>query len=90
MSCERKAAAAIGKITVLDISAEGTQIVRAKLPLLGTTEVSDVTLAITYRKGAKGSSQLAELDSLWVAHKGRWVRIYTPTEYAAYKAGKCP
>jgi len=90
VSCERKAAAAIGKITVLDISAEGTQVVHTKLPLLGTVDVSDVTLAITYRKGTKGSSQIAELDSLWVAHKGHWVRIYTPTEYAAYKAGKCP
>jgi hypothetical protein len=90
VACERKAAAAIGKIKVLDVSAEGTQVVHTKLPLLGTVDVNDVTLAITYRKGAKGSSRIAELDSLWVAHKGHWVRIYTPGEYASYKAGKCP
>ncbi len=90
VACERKAAAAIGKIKVLDVSAEGTQVVNAKLPLLGTVDVNDVTLAVTYRKGAQTSSQIAEVDSLWVAHRGHWVRIYSPSEYALYKAGKCP
>ena len=90
VSCERKAAAGIGKIKVLDVAAEGTNVVQAKLPLLGSVAVNDVTLAVVYRKGAEQSSRIAELDSLWVSHRGRWVRIYTPAEYKAYKAGRCP
>jgi hypothetical protein len=90
VSCERKAAGDVGKITVLHVAAEGTNVVTAKLPLLGSVAVNDVTLAVVYRKGAEKSSRIAELDSLWVSHRGKWVRIYTPTEYKAYKAGRCP
>ena len=60
------------------------------LPLLGTVDVNDVTLAVTFRRGTEKAHRLSELDSLWVSNNGRWVRIYTPSEYAAYKAGKCP
>ncbi len=90
VACERKASAGIGKIKVLDVSAEGTQVIQTKMPLLGAVDVNDVTLAVIYRKGAEKSSRIAEVDSLWVAHKGHWVRVYTSGEYAAYKAGKCP
>jgi hypothetical protein len=90
VACERQAAAAVGKITIVGISAEGTRVFRTKLPLLGTVNVNAVTVAVTYRRGGSKSAQIAEIDSLWVAHKGRWVRIYTPADYAAYKAGNCP
>jgi hypothetical protein len=90
VACERKAAAAIGTIKVLGVAAEGTRVIRAKLPLLGTVSVNDVTLAITYRKGTAKTSSTAELDSLWVSNRARWVRVLTPTEYQAYKVGKCP
>jgi hypothetical protein len=58
------------------------------VPALGTQDVNDVTLAITFKQG--GQTRIAEVDSLWVAYKGGWVQIYTPDEYNAYKAGKCP
>ncbi len=90
VACERKAAAAAGKITVVDVSAEGTRVFTAKLPLLGNVKVNDVTLAITYRQGSARTSQIAEFDSLWVSHRGRWVRIYAPADYQAYKSGRCP
>ena len=60
------------------------------VPALGTVDVNDVTLAVTFRKGNQKVNQIAEVDSLWVAYKGRWVQIYTPDEVTAYKAGKCP
>jgi hypothetical protein len=90
VQCERKAAAGVGPIEIVDVSAEGTRVIRAKLPLLGTANVSDVTLAIIYRKGKQTTSQVAEVDSLWVSNRGHWVRVYAQTDYAAYKAGKCP
>jgi hypothetical protein len=90
IACERRAAAAIGKIEVVGVSAEGTQVIRTKLPLLGTVSVNDVTLAVTFRKGTEKASRIAELDSLWVSNRSKWVRVLTPTEYTAYKAGKCP
>ncbi len=68
----------------------GTRVFTAKLPLLGNVKVNDVTLAITYRQGSARTSQIAEFDSLWVSHRGRWVRIYAPADYQAYKSGRCP
>jgi hypothetical protein len=90
VACERKAAAAVGKITVVNVAALGTQVITAKLPLLGKVDVNDVTLAVTFRRAGSRNALIAQIDSLWVAHKGRWVRIYAPTEYAAYRAGRCP
>jgi len=90
VACERKAASAIGKIAVLRIAAEGSRVVRSNLPLLGTVNITDVTLAVTFRKGDEKASRVAELDSLWVPDRARWVRVLTPNEYRAYKAGTCP
>ena len=88
VACERKAAAGVGKIVVASVQAEGTSVYHTSMPGLGKVDVNDVTLAITFRRG--GSTQLAEVDSLWVLYKGRWVQLYSPDEYKAYAAGKCP
>ena len=77
-------------MTVGSVQAEGTSVYHVNVPEIGTVDVNDVTLAITFRKGASTQTQIAEVDSLWVAYKGRWVQIYTPDEVTAYKAGKCP
>jgi hypothetical protein len=90
VACERKAAAGLGKIKVIAVQAEGTSVFHMKMPLLGTVDVNDVTLAITFRRPSDKVDQIAEVESLWVANRGRWVHVYTPDEYNAYKAGKCP
>jgi hypothetical protein len=90
VACERKAAAGLGKIKVIGVQAEGTSVYHVTLPLLGAVDVNDVTLAITFRRPADKANQLAEVESFWVANRGRWVHVYTPDEYKAYKAGKCP
>ena len=90
VACERQASAGLGKIKVIGVQAEGTSVYHVKLPLLGTVDVNDVTLAITFRRGTSKTDQIAEVESLWVANHGRWVHVYTPDEYNAYKAGKCP
>jgi hypothetical protein len=90
VACERKAAAGLGKIKVIGVQAEGTSVYHVTLPLLGAVDVNDVTLAITFRRSADKANQLAEVESFWVANRGRWVHVYTPDEYKAYKAGKCP
>jgi hypothetical protein len=88
VACERKSASALGTVKIVGVDAEGTSVYRTKVPALGTQDVNDVTLAITFKQG--GQTRIAEVDSLWVAYKGGWVQIYTPDEYNAYKAGKCP
>jgi len=88
VACERRNAAALGQIKVADVDAEGTSVFHTTMPALGTVDVNDVTLAITFRRG--NQAQIAEVESLWVAYKGRWVHLYSPDEYKAYKAGKCP
>ena len=90
VACERRAAAGLGKITVASVQAEGTAVYRTTVPALGKVDVDDVTLAITFRRGGSTQTQTAEVDSLWVLHKGRWVHLYSPDEYKAYAAGKCP
>jgi hypothetical protein len=90
VACERQASAGLGKIKVIGVQAEGTSVYHVKLPLLGTVDVNDVTLAITFRRGTGKTNQIAEVESLWVANHGRWVHVYSPDEYNAYKAGKCP
>ena len=75
---------------VLAAAAEGTSVYHTAMPALGTVDVNDVTLAVTFRKGAEKPLRLAEVESLWVLYKGHWVHLYSPAEYNAYKAGKCP
>jgi len=90
VSCERKLAASVGKITVKNVQAEGTRVIPATLPLLGKVQVNGVTMAVTYtRPGVKGNS-VAEVESYWVPLGSKYVRILLPAEYNAYKAGRCP
>jgi hypothetical protein len=90
IACERKNAAALGQIEVVGVQAEGTSVYHTAMPALGKVDVNDVTLAITFRPGTGKQEQIAEVESLWVSYKGRWVHLYSPDEYRAYKAGKCP
>jgi hypothetical protein len=90
VSCERKLAGSVGRIVVKNVQAEGTRVIPATVPLLGKVQVNGVTMAITYtRPGVKGSN-VAEVESYWVAYKGKYVRVLLPAEYGAYKAGRCP
>src|SRR4051812_41140156 len=68
VACERKNAAAVRKLRIVSVAAEGTSVYHAAMPALGTGDVNDVTLAITFRES--GRQQIAEVDSLWVAYKG--------------------
>jgi hypothetical protein len=90
VACERRNAAALGRIAVVSVDAEGTSVFHTAMPALGKVDVNDVTLAVAFRRGAGKPLQLAEVESLWVLYKGRWVHLYSPEEYNAYKAGKCP
>jgi hypothetical protein len=90
VACETKAAAGLGKLTIKGVAAEGTSVFHVTLPLLGAVDVNDVTLAVTFRRGAAKQDQIAEVESLWVANRGHWVHALTPDEYKAYKADKCP
>jgi hypothetical protein len=90
VACERRNADALRQVTVRSVQAEGTSVYHVSVPELGTVDVNDVTLAIAFRKDARTKTRIAEVDSLWVSYKGRWVQIYTPDEVTAYKAGKCP
>ena len=65
---------ALGTVKIVSVDAEGTSVYRTKVPVLGTEDVNDVTLAITFKQG--GQTRIAEVDSLWVAYKGGWVQIY--------------
>jgi hypothetical protein len=90
VGCERKNAAGLEGVTVTRVDPEGTSVYHLKLPGIGTVDVNDVTLAITFRRGSSKQAKIAEVESLWVSYKGRWVQVYSPDEYAAYKAGRCP
>jgi hypothetical protein len=90
VACERKNAAALGQVKIVNVAAEGTSVYHTAMPAIGTVDVNDVTLAVTFRKGAEKQLRLAEVESLWVLYQGHWVHLYSPAEYNAYKAGKCP
>ena len=90
VACERKNAAALGQLSIVGVQAEGTSVFHEAMPALGTVDVNAVTLAITFRQGVQKQDRIAEVESLWVTYKGRWVQLYSPDEYNAYKAGKCP
>ena len=72
VACERKNAAALRQVNVGSVQAEGTSVYHVNVPEIGTVDVNNVTLAITFRKGTSTQTQIAEVDSLWVAYRGRW------------------
>jgi hypothetical protein len=88
-SCKRKEAqkrAGIGWYSVRAIDAYPD---RMKLPLLGTVRVTAVTLLarITDRTGVTGTI----IDThLWVKVGSHWKGLWTPEQYRAYKAHRCP
>ena len=90
VSCERKAAAGLGKLNIKGVQAQGTRVFQATLPLLGKVEVEGVTLLITYSRANVKGNKLAEVELFWVKNGGKYARIVVPDEYTAYKAGRCP
>jgi hypothetical protein len=91
VACERAAAAGVGTIKIVSVAAQGTRVFRTDVPLLGSNvAVNDVTLAITFRRGNEKTNRTGDFESYWVAYKGGWARVFTPTAYEAYRAGKCP
>jgi hypothetical protein len=78
-----------GSIKIKRISVSGARRLPSTLPLLGKVTLVDVTLQVLYTLPGERTLQAGVLFAYWVRSKGRWYAVWLPTQYSAYKAGKC-
>ncbi len=89
-ACQAVSRKAAGNLHVTDVSENITTSATQAVPLIGTTFVYDVELIVTYSTHSKLPNGLTQLDLYFVPRKGKWVQVLTPSDYRAYKAGRCP
>ncbi len=89
IACEKKNAQGI-KIKVRAVESEGVLSTAAKLPLLGSSIVDQVKLAVIFSSSASTQDQATEVTvyGLWTGTS--WTRVMTTSDYNTYKAGGCP
>ena len=87
-SCKRKLAAKRG-VTWIDVRALSDYPDRVKLPLLGTIRVTAVTLQGKFADRTRGFGTASDTH-LVVKIGSEWKALWTPEQYRAYKAHRCP
>ncbi len=65
-------------------SAWSTKILR-----FGNVRMIDVTVAVYYTLPHKKTLHVGLEHAYWVKVKGKWYAVWLPSQYSAYKAGKC-
>jgi len=91
-SCKRTLAKKRG-LEFFDVRATDAYPDRVTLPLLGTIPVIAVTLQAHYlnhREGVDGGVGSASDTHLFVRVGSEWKALWTPEQYRAYKAHRCP
>lgn len=76
-------------VKIKRISVSGTRRLQSTLPLLGKVTLIDVSLQVLYTLPGEKSLNAGLLYAYWVKTKGKWYAVWLPTQYDAYKAGKC-
>jgi hypothetical protein len=87
-SCKRKLAAKRG-VTWIEVRAIDAYPDRVTLPLLGTIRVTAVSLQATV-EDRNGTFGTASDTHLLVKVGSEWKGLWTPEQYRAYKAHRCP
>jgi hypothetical protein len=87
--CEASLAKSTGSIRISRIAVALTRRLHSTLPVLGRVTLVDVTLQFLYRLHGQKKLHASVLSAYWVKVKGKWYAVWLPTQYSAYKAGKC-
>jgi hypothetical protein len=89
IACEKKNAEGMN-IKVRAVQSEGVLSQPAKLPLLGSSIVDQVKLAVIFSTVPVTQDQATEVTvyALWTGTA--WTRVMTTSDYNTYKAGGCP
>jgi hypothetical protein len=87
-SCKRKLAEERG-VVFFDVQAIDAYPDRVTLPLLGTTRVIAVTLEAKMIDHQRTVGVTYDTH-LWVKVGSEWKGLWTPEQYRAYKAHRCP
>ena len=88
-ACQRRQARETAGFEWLSVRATDSYPDVIRLPLLGRTTVTAVSVAVVVRHPLTGRQTVR--DTFYVKKVGgRWKGLWTPEMYAAYKAGRCP
>ena len=87
--CEGSLVKSTGGIRISRIAVAVTRRLHSTLPVLGKVTLVDVTLQFLYRLHGQKKLHAGVLSAYWVKMKGKWYAVWLPTQYSAYKAGKC-
>jgi hypothetical protein len=89
-SCKRKEATKIERFEWLSVKAIDAYPDRVTLPLLGPIRVTAVTLSAEVKERYPYASGTFIDTHLWVKVGTQWKGLWTPKQYRAYKAHRCP
>lgn len=90
-SCKRKYAARHARIEWISVKALDAYPDRVTLPLLGPIRVTAVTLTAVIKDRYPDYLSGTFVDThLWVKVGSQWKGLWTPEQYRAYKAHRCP
>lgn len=74
---------------IVKISWAGTRHLPTTLPLLGHVQLQDIRLQVLYTSHGTKTLQATVLEAFWIEVHGKWVAVWIPAQYDAYKVGKC-
>ncbi len=87
-SCQRKRARVADGIEWISIKATDAYADRIALPLLGTVPV--VAVSIEAKFEYLGAKRTVRDTVYWMRLNGKWIGLWEPETYRAYKAHRCP
>jgi hypothetical protein len=87
--CLGELVAASHSVRVERIAVSGARDLHSTLPLLGKVALVDVSLQVLYKVAGNKALQAGVSNAYWVKSGHRWYAVWLPTQYSAYKAGKC-
>ena len=87
--CQRAHPAAPPGVKIQKIAVVGSNKIPVSLALIGSANVQAVTLRIQFTTRAATGTQYGLEYTYWIKQNGKWLAVWLPAEYSAYKAGKC-
>jgi hypothetical protein len=76
-------------LKVKSILVAGARDIHSVLPLLGRVALVDVSLQVLYQQPPSKTLRAGLSYAYWVKSGRRWYAVWLPTQFSAYKAGKC-
>jgi hypothetical protein len=87
LRCQAQQGKALAPLKLRSVEATTTEAGTVEFPPLGQTSVVVVNVALTF---TDPKAQRIANAVYWTRLKSRWVGLWTPSSYAAFKAGRCP